>query len=203
MALGAGDLIQCIDFQTYLGQSILNVYYFRGTPPLGATEPLLSEMNDAFMDLVLTPILDLQNAALSHVSREWKNLTNGTDLFVDGSVVDGVNAVGSGAASPSFVSAGFILRRESLVTRNGYKRFAGLLEGQLSGNTYVGDATVISNIEVGLAADLPFGLVTIAEPIIVRRPFTPPVESYEYASIGSASFRGIGTQNTRKAGRGI
>lgn len=203
MALGNGDLIQCIDFQTYLGQSILNVYYFRGTPPLGATEPLLSEMNDAFFGTVLEPVLDLQSQLIEHVSREWKNLTNGTDLFVDGTVYSGVNSVPSGAASPSFVSAGFILRRESLTTRNGYKRFAGLLEGQISGNTYVGDATVISNIEAGLASDLMFGLATIAEPIIVKRPFTPPVASYVYASIGSASFRGIGTQNTRKAGRGI
>lgn len=203
MALGIGDLIQCIDFQTYLGQQILNVYYFRATPPLGATEPLLSEMNDQFETVVLDKVRAIQVGGLQHTSREWKNLSNGVDLFVDGTVLAGTGAGGAPEYEPSFVSAGFILRRESLVTRNGYKRFAGMNSDNITGNTWVGSMTPITAIEEALASDLSYGLATIAEPIIVKRPFVPPVDTYLYASIGSASFRGIGTQNTRKAGRGI
>lgn len=203
MALGSGDLIQCIDFQAYLGQQILNVYYFRASPPLGATEPLLSEMNDDFENKVINQVIKIQSAHLVHTSREWKNLSNGVDLFVDGTNIAGLKAGPVGDLAPSFVSAGFILRRESLVTRNGYKRIAGLVEQDISGNDWVGSAIDIASIESGLAADLVYGLATVAEPVIVKRPIVPPVASYVYASIGSASFRGVGSQNTRKAGRGI
>lgn len=198
-----GDLIQCIDNQEYLGQQILNVYYYRITPPLGIVGTFLSELNDAFETTVLTPVRAIQANVLTHVSREWKNLSNGVDLFVDGTVLAGTRGSGGSTLLPSFVSAGFILRRESLVTRNGYKRIAGLVEEDVTGNTWVGDMGDIADIEAGLAADLVYGLATAAEPIIVKRPIVPPVSSYDYASIGSASFRGIGTQNTRKAGRGI
>ena len=182
---------------------MLNVYYFRATPPLGATEPLLSEMNDAFETVVLNKVKAIQNIWVYHTSREWKNLTNGVDLFVDGTVVRGDTDSALTAALPSFVSMGFILRRESLVTRNGYKRICGLNDNDVTGNEYVGSMTPIHALEEGLASDLMYGLATIAEPIIVKRPITPPVEEYLYSSIGSASFRGVGTQNTRKAGRGV
>lgn len=203
MAAVLGDLIQVIDNQVWQAQQILNVYYYRITATLGLADGYLSDLNDTFEDVVLNPVLALQSQYLSHVSREWKNLSNGVDLFVDGSVLPGLNTSAAVNQEPSFLSAGFILRRESLVTRNGYKRFAGLTSDQVDGNTSVISSTIISNIETGLASDLTIGLATVAEPVIVKRPISPPVASYLYASIGSASFRGIGTQNTRKSGRGI
>lgn len=203
MAVFQGDLIQLIDNQEYLGQQILNVYYYRFIPLTSIGDGGLSLFNDSWEDTVLTALLPLQVAGLTHVSREWKNLTNGVDLFVDGSVVSGTRAGGGAEWAPSFVSAGFILRRESLVTRNGYKRIAGLNSNDISGNNYVGSPTFITNIEIALAADLNVGIIPSLEPVIVKRPIVPPVVSYAYSSIGSSSFRSVGTQNTRKAGRGI
>lgn len=203
MGVNQGDLIQLIDNQTYLGQQILNVYYYRFIPLTTIADGGLALFNTAWEDVVLSALLPLQVAGLSHVSREWKNLTNGVDLFVDGTVINGSRAGGSSEWAPSFVSAGFILRRESLVTRNGYKRIAGLNSNDVSGNNYVGSSTFITDIEAALAADLNIGIIPSLEPIIVKRPIVPPVVSYDYASIGSASFRSIGTQNTRKAGVGI
>ncbi len=203
MAATLGDLIQCVDNQTYLGQQVLNVYYYRITALLGIEDPYLNLLNDSFNTLVLTPVLDIQNDNLLHVSREWRNMTNGVDLFTDTEVIPGENSASDAALSPSFISAGFLMQRESLVTRNGYKRFAGLDENAISGNTWVGGSTATDAVCAGLAADLTAGLATVAEPVIVKRPIQAPVESYLYSSIGSASFRGIGTQNTRKAGRGV
>lgn len=198
-----GDLLQCIDNQVYLGQQVLNVYYYRYILAAPAADGYLEAINGAFESTVLTPVRAMQTIYLEHVSREWKNLSNGVDLFVDGTVLAGTNAGDSSAQEPSFVSAGFILRRESLATRNGYKRIAGLLSDDINGNSWVGGSTITNNIEVALASDLTLGIVPTVEPVIVKRPIVPPVSSYVYASIGSASFRSIGTQNTRKAGRGI
>lgn len=203
MGAALGDLLQLVDNQVYLEQQVLNVYYYRITNVTGIADPYLPALNDWFTDNVLDPVKALQVNGLQHVSREWKNLTNGVDLFVDGTVVDGGQSVSPSLYMPSYVSLGFILRRESLVTRNGYKRIAGIGEGLISGNEFIGTGSGIPDIEEAFAKDIVLGLVTIAEPIILKRPIVVPVESYEYSSIGSASFRGVGTQNSRKKGRGI
>lgn len=203
MAVVQGDLIQCIDYQEYLGQQLLNVYYYRFIPLTAIMDGGLSLFNDAWEAAVLDKVRAIQLTVVQHTSREWKNLSNGVDLFVDGTVVNGLRSGDANAYEPSFVSAGFILRRESLVTRNGYKRIGGLSSSDINGNDWVGEGTAIPEIEVALASDLSVGLIPSLEPIIVKRPIVPPVESYQYASIGSSSFRGIGTQNTRKKGRGI
>lgn len=203
MGASLGDLIQCVDNQTYLGQQVLNVYYYRIILALGLDDGYLTLLNDAWESTVLNPVKAIQNDGLSHVSREWRNMSNGVDLFTDGTVIPGSNAEPGTAQSPSFVSAGFLLQRESLVTRNGYKRFAGLSENLISGNTWVGGTPLLTAIENGLKADLNVSVVPTAEPVIVKRPIEAPVGSYVYSSIGGASFRSIGTQNTRKAGRGV
>jgi len=198
-----GDLLQLIDNQMYLGQQILNVYYYRVTSVTGLSGTYLSDLNELWLPLVLDKVCNVQLTSLAHVSREWRNLSNNLDLFVDSEVITGDVPMTAGLETPSYVSLGFMLQRESLVTRNGYKRFAGLPDDAISGNTWTGSAGDIEDIEEALASDLVGGLVTLAEPVIVKRPIVPPVEEYVYSSIGSAQFRGLGTQNTRKAGVGI
>ena len=111
MGASAGDLIQCVDNQIYLGQQVLNVYYYRVTDPLGIADPYLNLFNAAFSDTVLTAVRGIQIGQVSHVSREWKNLSNGVDLYVDGTVLDGTHTAPDSEMLPSFISAGFILRR--------------------------------------------------------------------------------------------
>jgi len=160
-------------------------------------------MNDFWEDNVLPPILELQVNDLTHVSREWRNLSNGIDLFVQADVIPGIPS-GGAEASTSYLSWGFMLVRETLATRNGYKRFAGVPEGFYSGNfANPAIAPELEAVEEALALDIMAGIVTLAEPVIVRRPIEPPVGVYTYSSVGSAQFRGLGTQNTRKAGRGV
>jgi hypothetical protein len=198
-----GDLLQLVDNQSYLGQQVLNVYYYRVTATLGLADPYLADLNSYWEDNVLDPIIQIQGDGLVHQSREWRNISNGTDLFVESTAVPGANSVAESSELPSYVSLGFLLQRESLATRNGYKRFAGLTENFVEGNTWTGSTTSIDNIETALAGDLNIGILAVAEPVIVKRPIVVPVGSYIYSSIGAASFRGLGTQNTRKAGRGV
>lgn len=203
VAASLGDLIQVTDFQTYLEQQLLNVYYYRITSITGLDDTYLPILADWFDENVVSPVSECQISLLSHVSREWRNLTNGSDLYTLNDVIDGNIPTGSGAPLPSYVSLGFILRRESLVTRNGYKRIGGIHEGNVSGNDVVNLDAELAAVEDALASDITLGLVTVAEPIIVKRPIVVPVEEYEYSSIGSAQFRLLGTQNSRKRGRGI
>lgn len=203
MAVANGDLIQVIDNQSYLGQQVLNVYYYRWNSAPSVDNSYLSLINDSFETRVIEPILDLQNNGLTHVSREWKNLSNNLDIFTDGTVLTGSNASTESSRLPSYVSIGFMLQRDSLVTRNGYKRFAGLTDADVSGNTYVGGAPSVEAVELALASSLAAGVLEVAYPIIPKRPLVPPVGSYVYSSVQSARFRSIGTQNSRKAGRGV
>jgi len=198
-----GDLIQITDFQEYLEQQVLNVYYYRITSLTGLSDPYLPVLGDWFRDNVVEAVRAIQSPSALHLSRELRNLSNGADLYTDNEVLDGTNTTTGSGNLPSYVSLGFILRRESLVTRNGYKRIAGVIETNVAGNDFQGDLPEIAAIEEALAADIVIGLATVAEPIIVKRPIIVPVEDYEYASIGSAQFRGLGTQNSRKRGRGI
>jgi hypothetical protein len=198
-----GDLIQVVDNQSYLGQQVLNVYYYRITSVTPLLDPYMGAMSEWFDANVVAAVRELQVNTLLHVSREWRNLSNGTDLFTETTVIPGDQATSDATSTPSYVSAGFMLQRESLLTRNGYKRFAGIPEGSISGNTYTEGSTFIDAVEAALAADIVVGIATIAEPVIVKRPIEVPVGEYVYSSIGSAQFRSLGTQNTRKAGRGV
>lgn len=203
MGASLGDLLQLVDNQLYLGQQILNVYYYRVTAILGLDNPYLEEINDRWTEGVLAEIQKVQIANLVHVSREWRNLTNGVDLFTDTTTYNGSLPATTGNPAPSFLSLGFLLQRESLATRNGYKRIGGIPDDAIAGNTWTGEPADIASIETALAADITVVGSPVCEPIIVKRPIVAPVASYVYSSIGSAQFRGIGTQNSRKAGRGV
>jgi hypothetical protein len=203
VAAALGDLIQITDFQTYLEQQVLNVYYYRITSITGLDDTYLPILADWFKDNVLSAVVAPQVPRLEHVSRELRNLSNGADLYTDSEVIPGTNGASAAGDMPSYVSMGFILRRESLVTRNGYKRIAGLSDTNIQGNTIELAGSIIPDIEDALAADIVIGIITVAEPVIVKRPISVPVGAYEYASIGSAQFRGLGTQNSRKPGRGV
>ncbi len=195
-----GDLIRCIDYQSYLGQTVLNVYYFQFDPITGAGSTYLESMNSAFVTDVLPAILAFQADAVDHTHRDWMNLSNMIDIFSDDSLLSGVLG---GSEINSFTSLGFLLRRSDGNTRNGYKRFAGLTEDRLLGNVYTFGSGEQAAAEAALAAPLTVGIIQYGHPVIVKRPIANPAGAYVKSDVADATFRGIGTQNTRKAGRGI
>ena len=192
-----GDLIRCIDYQSYLGQTVLNVYYFQFDPVTGAGSTYLESMNAAFMSDVLPAILAVQADAVDHTHRDWFNMSNELDIFSDDSVVSGVLG---GDELNSFTSLGFMLRRSDGATRNGYKRFAGLTEDRCHGNVYTFGTGEQAAIETALALPLTVGIIQYGHPVIVKRPIPKPATGYVKTDVADATFRGVGTQNTRKAG---
>lgn len=200
MAVADGDLIQVVDFQDYLEQEILNVYYYRFVVLTGATFAVYSDLADWFEDNIITNVKAIQNGQLTHTSIEVRNLSNGLDIFTKTVSIAGTDGSGGPDAAASFLSVGFRLIRESLVTRNGYKRFAGINEANTSENQFAFPGTTEADIGAALADDVTLGAVVTFVPIIVKRPIgTPPVASYLYSDIGSAEYAGhLGSQNTRK-----
>lgn len=204
MASVLGDLWQVVDRQSYLGQTILNVYYYRVTSVTGINDDGYAAFAVWFQTTVLGPIADVQSVDLNHNLLQIRNLSNNLDLFELPIDIDG-EATGGAGSMPSYVTITYKLIRESLATRHGFKRFAGVPESQVTGNTWLtAGGSFDTAIAAALAADWVDGIVTMAEPVIVKRPISPPVgTSYIYSSIGAAQFSRLGTQNTRKAGSGI
>lgn len=203
MALAVGDLIQIVDRQVYLAQEVLNVYYYRSetanSDGVAALESLATWFQTGFLDDVTA----IQNTGLSHTIREIKNLSNGIEFYADTDIVLGQISTATTDGLPSYISLGFQLQRGTLATRNGYKRFAGLVEAQVGGNQYVGASGPIDAVEAALTVSPNTLAGDTFAPIIVKRPIPEsPFATYVYSPVVGASFRGVGTQNTRKPGRG-
>lgn len=197
--MAQGDLIQIVDRQVYLSEEILNVYYYRYILVTGATNDIYPALADWFEDNVISAVCGVQVDVLIHTELEIRNLTNGVDIYTRPLNTAGDIAENSAGWEPSYVSINIQLVRESLVTRNGSKRFGGLPESSIAGNVYTFPTGAQEDIEGSLAADVMIGSVNTFEPIIVKRPIgSPPVTTYQYSSIGSAQFTRLGTQNTRK-----
>jgi len=198
MAIATGDLLQITDFQTYLGEECLNVYYYRwfSAPTFdnSAYAPLLADFNA----VVIAPVIDIQHYLLLHDRLEIRNLSNNLDFAALITNVAGTRGTSDAQAMPSFNSAGFQLVRDSLIVRNGYKRYAGLSDDLMAGNNYSPGASEIADVITGLTSFLQIGLIDVAAPVIVKRPIDPPLLTYDYASVVSALYKGAGTQNTRK-----
>lgn len=204
--MALGDLLQVTSKQRLFGQSCLNVFHYRVTSITGLDDTAYSQMWTWFLGSIGLAMRNIQSSVIAFESVEIRNLSNGVDFYEQPFTATGNVAATEATTLPSAVSIGFKLVRESLVTRNGYKRFAGVPEAWVTGNNYTPPSpTTTTAMETALAADWIGGLITLAEPVIVRRPLVPPVgTSYVYSSIGSAACKGtMGSQNTRKPGRGI
>lgn len=203
MAAALGDIIRITDRQTLLGQQVLNVYFYRVQSLTGITGDYLDLFASTFQDVVLDDVKNIQHVELQHVGLFLENITNGVDIaeytdgFPQGGMIDG------GDVMPPFVSFGFQLLRESRTTRNGYKRFGGVPEDSVTDGVYTGAGGDITAVEEALGQDFQSGLVTFAAPVILKHPIEVPLVDGVYNDISAGLFRGIGSQNTRKFGRGV
>jgi hypothetical protein len=194
-----GDLLQITDNQTYLGEDLMNVYYYRWFSAPSVDNAVYADLLDDFSEVVIPRITPLQVDGLMHTVLEIKNLSNGVDFAVLPIAVPGQVPASDAEQLPSYISLGFRLLRDSLVTRNGSKRIAGIVDTWITGNDYTGPGTPITDAENAMGENLHTGIIETAAPIIVKRPIVPPVgTSYVYSSVASVLFGGPGTQNTRK-----
>lgn len=182
---------------------MLNVYFYRVTSITGLDDTYKAILCDWFTDHVVVPILDIQTDAIIHDGLFFENLTNGVDILSYTTDYPAGGQILSVDTMPPFVAWSFQLLRESRATGNGYKRIGGVPEANVTNGVRFGLDTEIHAVEDALKADIVLGLVTVAEPIILKHPITVPLVSPVYSSIGEAQYKSVGSQNTRKFNRGV
>jgi len=208
MAPNVGDIVQITDVQTYLGQTVLNVYFYELTAMESAVD--YADIAEAFDNVVRQELLPAQVDGLVHTNILVKNLTNGVDIWDQVDAVAGANTAGDD--TPSFTALGFRLVRSTALTRHGSKRIAGVPENAISGNTETYGGTTIADIEAALGAPIErSGTVdhdVTAIPVIVGRipegdPGAGGLDLSKINPVASAQFIRVTTQTTRRAGRGV
>jgi hypothetical protein len=204
VAASLGDYLQFDVLSIYLGQNCHNVFYYKVNSITGLGGNYLEALCQWMETNVLTPVAQIQADAVEYVSITAKNLTNVLDFHVEPVGFNGVIASVAASRLPSWVAASFKLNRETLATRNGWKRFTGMQDGQVIENTLDLDPGDVAAIEAALASDIVLGLVNVAQPVIVKRPLVVPLPTTHVSSgIGSAQLRPfVGSQNSRKPGVG-
>lgn len=201
MASG-GDIIRITDVQEIYGQEALNVYFYQLNEDGTFLAGYLDDIASHFVEAVVTPVVALQSADITHTRLYLENLTNGVDIltYTDGYPLPGAQELSS---LPPFVTATFQLVREERTTRNGSKRIGGVCEADVTSGVWTGSSTLLTDIENGMKADIVSGIATLCNPVIVRHPITVPLVSPVLAHVGDCVFKSIGSQNTRKLGRGV
>lgn len=203
MAISASDLIQLTDRQTYLGQECLNVYFYRAPSGYSGDGTEYLPLLESFRDDILPAIAEIQAPGLEHYELVIRNLSNGLDeialpVAVPGSYIE----TGTSTFLPPFMANSFQLNRVSLATRNGRKRYAGVTEGMISNGISILSSVLTDAVNVVLVQSILDGDDVPFVPIIVKRPIPAPGGVYVYSQVGSATYKGVSTQNSRKIGHG-
>jgi len=165
------------------------------------------ELGDALFHALYDDILDITNAAVVYTDGTFKNLSDPTEIgaFALSPVIPGTN---TGDCLPPYATYSFLLQRTNATTRHGHKRFCGVGENQQqNGEAISGALTTLNTVAdvignaVVLTATSPSTWEMTLSPRIVRKSSTGALVLSQ--PVLSARFTSIGTQNTRKFGRGM
>lgn len=201
-----GDILRYTFKGTYLGQEIINVFFWR-----------IKETDDNNVSLFATcdeisaqfrsQVLNLLSEKLNYTSIEVDNLTDGLEYAEYGMDISGTSLAD---AMPSYVCLGVKLNRLSKVTRNGSKRFCGVTENKATDNIHLYAPAEVSGVQsfcgaVRVLADYDGTTHFVQlEPVIVGRTKNASgvyeLDLSRVNTVVSASVKtNLTTQNTRKA----
>lgn len=195
----AGDLIRITDIQTFLDQTVLNVYFYEVSALTGT--PDLEDTLQEFDNVLLLTVAKLQSTSLIHDRITWENVTDGLEIA---EVTSGRGGTIAGTVGPSYISYNVKLRRTTALTRHGRKAIGGIADSGYSGNS---PTPVIADRDAMLVAlagtidilDAVAATIGTLDPVIPRRiPATGAPDPLNLNPVASAELRGMGTQNTRK-----
>lgn len=199
-----GDVFRITLCAEMFSQDVCNVFFY--TVAFWTGNVTLEEVLDEFIATVVEPVRAVQSNSVVYTEVSIADAMDPAVYFE--MPYTSVGAESGAAGMPSYVAYGFKLVRTDRTTRNGYKRFAGVTENQVTGNNIVTPgAAAFTDIEDGLAADLAVtggggGTATLA-PAIVRM---SPLDPYQVSEVNLVSAAEMAvyvtTQNSRKVGRG-
>lgn len=159
-----GDVIELVHEQTYLGQSVNNVYYFQNNDVAGT----LVTLADWFEANVVVQLKDFQLDLVTHVNLRLRNLfldaeTHEEPLTGTGAVVSGMEEL------PAFFAASCRFDHVQGDLRPGFKRWAGLGENHLE-DSLIRPANVTMLEEVAALLIQPPSVANTGwVPVVVKR----------------------------------
>jgi len=209
VALTVGDILSLEDRQLFLGETMLNIYYYRVVSFEANVD--YEDLSQVWQSAIMSTIQAVQSGAVEHTRLVWRNLTNALDVY-EYPLTGEVGAIG-GDAYPSLVALSIRLIRSTAATRHGSKRIGGLPEANFNGNTPAAGA--LANIDAMADAlggvfertgtvDEDFEL----EPVIVGRflqgnPNEGDLDLGTINPISDGQYIRVSSQVSRRQGRGI
>ena len=209
--MAEGDVYQVVHVQSYRGQQILNVYFYRQAAPILVGD-IAQQMADTFESEVVPAVAAVQTDDLDHIELRVTNLFNPAEEAT--SPLAGTGAITGTDTQASFDAVGFRLNQDNGALRNGSKRIGGIpsdadTDGVIDTPTYV---TALIALGTAMALGLDAGIVSNAFiPVIVGRildggSYRLPENAGEavLGNILEAVFNANTTsQTSRKIGRGV
>lgn len=190
-----GDLLRFTVRYTVLGQLCLNVFYYvvKSTNVAGSLQDALVAFSLQFQ----TSYEDIVSNQATFDQLDVENVTDGVSFASTPLLWSGNE---SGSAMSAYYAAGVRLNRASKITRNGYKRIAGLAEPSIANGDYEsGYLNRLSAFADDCATDItqtPFTDLVDLQPVIAS--FNADGTLRATNAISSAVPYGPTTQNSRK-----
>lgn len=182
--------------QANIVDDILNVFNYVCDTLDDVSNSTINVLLADFIADVLPGILAFQSDQIVYLEvrgRQINGVTFGSQPLgsTDGEI--------SGSALPPYVAYEFIYRRATALTRNGFKRFAGVIEEAIDqgGNVTGAVATALTAAQPILALELTADGVNFFRPIILGDPI-PPATEFRIGEVDAISFQRVSTQNSRK-----
>ena len=202
-----GNVLRFKDFQAMqnIEGEILNVYYYKIVSQTGS--PVLNNMSaqieDWWRNEFLPPILACQVEGVNHVRVDVDNMNAFETEFVSIAMDEAPQGVAVEQYSASAAAWSFQLIRQLRTTRHGSKRIAGIPESYVSNNIATGSGVTATNalaVHLGqqIELDTGTGIVMQLAPVIAKTPVPPATIPTVFNNVLSASYRGVGSQNSRK-----
>lgn len=200
--MAVGDHYEIVCTGTLFSQQVINRLVYEQMAGAGDAESL----SDVFTENTtgfFAKVANIQSNQFSWVDCDTFNLDDLADWHGEG-----VNDVGTvvDTSLPPFVCWSFRLARQTRAVRDGHKRIAGVPHSWVANGVYNGTGvTDMTAFLVYLTSTLSDLAGNTWSPRIFRRAGSmkgnlPLVN--EYFTIGAADLKGVGSQNSRKLGRG-
>lgn len=211
------DVFQVTLKGTIIGQTFLNVFYYRleDEPSAGHMAGLLN----TFQTVVQEPYAVLTTSDTTFDTITGKNIFTGDEYSIIPATREG-QRVGAGQVLPSFMAAHVKLIRSNNRVRHGHKYIVGMTETEQYGNVWApGSLEAIQSVADTFAVNLDAGgVVDVFRPIILGRVQYNPEpgrvayrlptslsemsDQWSYVSAALAS-PSITTMRSRKEGHGV
>lgn len=205
---GVGDYLRFKDYQTLTNISgdILNIYWFQvgSMTTVSGLLPMADDIETWWRTTFLPPITSIQTNVLTHARLEIDNISDFELEYLNIVMDSPPTGQANSPYAASAVAYSFQLVRSTRVTRHGSKRIAGVPEAYIDNNqlvsTYVDDVGAVAEL-LGGTQTVPFGsgeTMTLLPVIAKSTTGSPPPLPTVFNPVLSATFRGIGSQNSRK-----